>query len=159
MSCIVPRRCRPPRSLAASPKAWNSATQPSAGRLIRQPRNGILGSIALQHVIREGIEKRRESDRHPVGAIRESPLHNTLYPSFGFVYTLLAAVSTQHGADSPPVRVGAAFSMLSIGTSTPAIPVVCQGFPLSTVKPSLQTSSALSVSIQRLVASASVVQR
>ena len=61
----------------------------------------------------EGIEKRRVGGRHPVGAIRESPLHHSLYPSFVFAYTVLAGVSTQHGADSPPVRFGAAFSMLS----------------------------------------------
>jgi len=61
----------------------------------------------------EGIEKRREGGRHPVGAIRESPLHHGLYPAFVFVYTVLAAVFTQHAADSAPVRFGAAFSMLS----------------------------------------------
>ena len=57
----------------------------------------------------EGIEKRREGGRHPVGAIRpgisglrsptricdESPLHHGLYPSFVFAYTVLARVSTQ----------------------------------------------------------------
>jgi len=75
----------------------------------------------------ESIEERREGDRHPVGAIRpgisglrpptricdESPLHHGLYPSFVFVYTVLAGVSTQHAADSPPVRFGAAFSVAS----------------------------------------------
>ena len=40
-------------------------------------------------------------------------LHHGLYLSFVFVYTVLAGVSTQHAADSPPVRFGAAFSMLS----------------------------------------------
>ncbi len=75
----------------------------------------------------EGIDERREGGRHRVGAIRpgisglrpptricdESPLHHGLYPSFVYVYTVLAGVSTQHAADSPPVRFGAAFSMLS----------------------------------------------
>ena len=75
----------------------------------------------------ESIEKRPEGGRHPVGAIRpgisghrpptricdESPLHHGLYPYFAFVYIVLAGVSTQHAADSPPVRFGAAFSMVS----------------------------------------------
>ena len=75
----------------------------------------------------ESIEKRREGGGHPVGAIRrrswseaegrrcrgESPLHHGLYPSFVCVYTVLAGVSTQHAADSPPVRCGAAFSIPS----------------------------------------------
>jgi len=61
----------------------------------------------------ESIEKRPEGGRHPVGAIRESPLHYGLYPSFVVGYTVLAGVSTQHAADSPPVRLGAALSMVS----------------------------------------------
>jgi len=47
------------------------------------------------------IEKRREGGRHAVGAIRESPLHHRLYPSFVFVYTVLAGGSTRQS----PVRV------------------------------------------------------
>jgi len=76
----------------------------------------------------EGIEKRREGGRHPVGAIRpgisglrpptricdESPLYHGLCSSFVVVYTVLARASTQHAADAPPVRFGAAFSIPSL---------------------------------------------
>ena len=72
---------------------------------------GVKGSMLLAHT--EGVEKRREGRRHPVGAIRESPLHQGLYPSFLFVYTMQAGVSTQHAADAPPAPFGPGVSILS----------------------------------------------
>ncbi len=79
----------------------------------------------------ERIEERREGGGHPVGTIGpgfsglrpptricdESPLHHGLSRSFVCVYAVLARVSTQHAAKSPPVRFRAAFSIPSSPTS------------------------------------------
>ncbi len=134
-SALVPRRAFIPLT-----------TSPDRLRYVPSPTRPV-GSL-------EGIEKRREGGRHPVGAIcpgisglrpptricDESPLHHGLYPSLLLVYTMLAGVSTQHAADSPPVRLGAAFAIPSSLLSCSRVP--CRDILISEASPGRLGASA-----------------